>query len=173
MWLHRAAPALVQCAQSRIACILYRDRDIDGRWITCARVYTHTLDMSKSTLLCTLDMRYRYVLYICMYTYLSSFVVQCGAGNLWRHVWLSWQSWWGIWGVISVKTFPWDLGYWNYIWMVSHGSNFLFEWSTSISKCKCSHLNGQLLYPNGQCCLNGSNGCSKATRNAKCTHATW
>ena len=31
----------------------------------------------------------------------------------------------------------------------------LFEWSTSISKCKCSHLDGQLLYPNGQCCLNG------------------
>ena len=24
----------------------------------------------------------------------------------------------------------------------------LFEWSTSMSKCKCSHLDGQLLYPN-------------------------
>ena len=23
-----------------------------------------------------------------------------------------------------------------------------FEWSTCISKCKCSHLDGQLLYPN-------------------------
>jgi len=32
-----------------------------------------------------------------------------------------------LWGVISAKTLPWarDLGYWNYVWMVSHGSNFL------------------------------------------------
>ena len=30
-----------------------------------------------------------------------------------------------------------------------------FDWSTSLSKCKCSHLNGGLLYPNGHCYLNG------------------
>ena len=33
-----------------------------------------------------------------------------------------------------------------------------FGWSTCISKCQCSHLDGQLVYPNGQRCLNGSNG---------------
>ena len=30
-----------------------------------------------------------------------------------------------------------------------------FEWSTSLSKCKCSPLNGELLYSNGCCYLNG------------------
>ena len=30
-----------------------------------------------------------------------------------------------------------------------------FEWSNSLSKCECSHLNGELLYSNGHCYLNG------------------
>ena len=60
-----------------------------------------------------------------------------------------------VWGVISAKTFLWDLGYWNYIWMVSLRSNRIiwmvnftiriwmqsFEWWTSVFKCKWGHLN--------------------------------
>jgi len=55
-----------------------------------------------------------------------------------------------LWGVISAKTSLeiWDIEI-TFGWSVMEAIS-LFEWSTSISKCKCSHLNGQLriLYPN-------------------------
>ena len=59
------------------------------------------------------------------------------------------------WGVISAKTFLSDLateitfGWWIVEVIAS------FEWSSSIFKCKCNHLNGKLLYSNGRCYLNG------------------
>ena len=60
-----------------------------------------------------------------------------------------------LWGVISAKTFFSDLDSeitfgWSIMEPIAS-----FEWLTSLSKCKCSHLNGELLYPNGHCYLNG------------------
>ena len=60
-----------------------------------------------------------------------------------------------VWDVISAKTFLSDLDTeitfgWSIMEAIAS-----FEWSTSLSKCKCSHLNGELVYSNGHCCLNG------------------
>jgi len=40
----------------------------------------------------------------------------------------------------------WDIEI-TFGWLVMEAIS-LFEWSTSISKCECSHLDGQLVYPN-------------------------
>ena len=60
-----------------------------------------------------------------------------------------------LWGVISAKTSLSDLdSEITFGWSIMEPITS-FEWATSLSKCKCSHLNGELLYPNGHCYLNG------------------
>ena len=93
----------------------------------------------------------------------------------------------------------WDIEI-TFGWSVMEALISLFEWPTSISKCKCSHLDGQLVYPNvnaviwmanlyiqickcshldgqlvypnGQCCLNGSNGSVPRLPGTQSVH-TW
>ena len=58
-------------------------------------------------------------------------------------------------GVISAKTSLSDLdSEITFGWSIMEPITS-FEWLTSLSKCKCSHLNGELLYPNGHYYLNG------------------
>ena len=60
-----------------------------------------------------------------------------------------------VWGVISAKTSfeIWDTEI-TFGWSIMEAIAS-FEWSTSIFKCKCNRLNGELLYSNGRSYLNG------------------